>query len=174
MAQAWTPGSRNVISKVCPDDGPRFGGCAVALPVKVGQAGQVGRGFHAAGVSRDQVVADAAGSGFGQQLLDDHFRLLVLAFAEMVMPDTPLHVGEVQRGPVVTVEGTPYRVVVVDRDRVVDPHAFHGAAYVIHVVLERELVRRWDIRAGAPSPRSGRGGWRAPVCAPSACAWLAQ
>src|SRR5580692_2853721 len=57
------------------------------------------------------------------------------------MPDTPLRVSEVKRGPVVVVEGTPYRVVVVDRDRVVDPDAFHGTADVIHVVLERELGR---------------------------------
>src|SRR5579864_6194537 len=57
------------------------------------------------------------------------------------MPDMPLRVGEVQRGPVVIVEGTPYRVVVVDRDRVADPHAFHGAADVIHVLLEPELGR---------------------------------
>jgi hypothetical protein len=42
----------------------------------------------------------AGGSGFGQQLLDDHFRLAVFAFAEMVMADTALRVGEVQGGPV--------------------------------------------------------------------------
>jgi len=29
----------------------------------------------------------AAGSVLGQQLLDDHFRLLVFAFAEVVVPD---------------------------------------------------------------------------------------
>jgi hypothetical protein len=86
-------------------------------------------------------VADVTGSGFGQQLLDDHFRLLVFAFAEMVMPDMPLRVGEVQRGPVVVVEGTPYRVVVVDRDREVDPHAFHSAVDIVHIVLEPEFRR---------------------------------
>jgi hypothetical protein len=36
----------------------------------------------------------AGGSGLGQQLLDDHFRLLVFAFAEVVMPDVPLRVGD--------------------------------------------------------------------------------
>ena len=78
-------------------------------------------------------------SRLGQQLLDDHFRLLVFAFAEVMMPDAPLRVGEVQGGPVVVGEGTPDRVVVVDRDRVVDPHVAHGAADIAEVVLEAEL-----------------------------------
>jgi hypothetical protein len=77
----------------------------------------------------------------GQQLLDHHFRLLVFAFAEVVMPYAPLRVGEVQGGPVVVVEGTPDRVVVVDRYRVVDPHVAYGAADVAEVVLEAELRR---------------------------------
>jgi len=79
------------------------------------------------------------GSVLGQQLLDDHFRLLVFAFAEVVVPDAALRVGEVQGRPVVVAEGTPYRVVVVDRDRVTDPHVPLGAADVVGVVLEREL-----------------------------------
>ena len=33
-------------------------------------------------------------SRLGQQLLDDHFRLLVFAFAVVVMADAPLRVGE--------------------------------------------------------------------------------
>jgi hypothetical protein len=86
-------------------------------------------------------VTGISGSALGQQHLDDHLRLLVLALAEVVMPDTPLRVGEVEGGPVVVVEGTPYRVVVVYRDRVVDPHVLHGPADVVHVVLERELGR---------------------------------
>jgi hypothetical protein len=36
--------------------------------------------------------------GLGQQLLHNHFRLLVFTFAEMVMPNAPLRVGEVQAG----------------------------------------------------------------------------
>jgi hypothetical protein len=45
-------------------------------------------------------------------LFDNHFRLPVLAFAEVVMPDAPLRVGEVERRPVVVPERTPYRIVV--------------------------------------------------------------
>ena len=78
-------------------------------------------------------------SRLGQQLLDDHFRLLVFAFAEVVVPDAPLRVGEVQGGPVVIVEGAPYRVVVVERDRIIDPHVVHSAADVGKFVLEAEL-----------------------------------
>ena len=77
-------------------------------------------------------------SRLGQQLLDDHFRLLVFAFAEVVVPDAPQRVGEIQGGPVVIVEGAPDRVVVVERDRIIDPHVPHGAADVVQVVLEAE------------------------------------
>src|SRR6266508_2963017 len=81
----------------------------------------------------------AGGSGLGQQLLDNRLRLLVFAFAEVVMPDQPAGVGEVDGRPVVIVESTPYRIVIVDRDRVTDPHLPHGPADVLDVSLEREL-----------------------------------
>jgi len=84
-------------------------------------------------------VPGAAGSGVGQQLLDDHLRLLVFALAEVVVPDPALRVGEVQRGSVVVAERGPYPVVVVGRDRVVDPHLLYGAPDVTGVVLEPEL-----------------------------------
>jgi hypothetical protein len=82
----------------------------------------------------------AGRSRLDQQLLDDLFRLPVLAFAEVVVPDLPLRVGEVQGGPVVVGDGAPYRVVIVDRGRVIDPHVRHGAADVAEVVLEAERV----------------------------------
>src|SRR2546423_11946219 len=91
------------------------------------------------GINGYRFVPGTAGSGVVKQLLDDHLRLLVLALAEVMMPDPPLRVGEVQRGPVVVVEGGPYPVVVVDRDRVIDPHVTHGAADVLRIVLEPEL-----------------------------------
>src|SRR5258708_34457963 len=85
-------------------------------------------------------MRDIAEPGLGQQLLDNHFRLLVFAFAEVVMPDVPLRVGEVEGGPVVVSEGTPYRIVVIDRDRVTDPYGLDGPADVIGVLL------KWDLR----------------------------
>jgi hypothetical protein len=39
----------------------------------------------------------------------------------------------------VVVEGTPDRIVVVDRDRVLDPQLPHGPADVVRVLLEHEL-----------------------------------
>ena len=87
------------------------------------------------------VVADVAGAGLGQQLLDDPFRLLVVAFAELMMPDVPLRIDEVERRPIFVVERAPYRIVAVDRDRIVDPHVLRGPAHVVDVVLEGELGR---------------------------------
>ena len=84
-------------------------------------------------------MTGVGGSVLGQQLLDHHFRLLVFAFAEVVVPDAALRVGEVQGRPVVVGEGAPYRVVVVDRDRVIDPHVLHSAADVVEIVLEPEF-----------------------------------
>jgi hypothetical protein len=55
-------------------------------------------------------------------LLNDHFRLLVVALAELVMPNAALRVDEVKGRPIFVVEGTPDRMVAVDRDRVVDLH----------------------------------------------------
>jgi hypothetical protein len=45
--------------------------------------------------------------------------LLVASFAEVVVADDAVGVDEVERRPVVVVEGAPDLVVVVDRDRVV-------------------------------------------------------
>src|SRR6266511_2193177 len=81
----------------------------------------------------------AGESSLSQQLLDNHLRLLVFAFAEVVMPDQPASVGEVDGRPVVMVESTPYRIVIVDRDWVNAPPLPHCPADVLDVSLEREL-----------------------------------
>ena len=54
---------------------------------------------------------------------------------------TPSRVDEVERRPVVVVEGAPDRVVVVDRDRVVDRSLLDRPPHAVDVVLERELRR---------------------------------
>ncbi len=78
---------------------------------------------------------------FAEQLLDDLLGLLVLAFAKVVIPDPSLRVGDIDRGPVCVVERAPHRVVVVDRDRIVDPHLLRRAADVLDLVLDGELGR---------------------------------
>ena len=54
------------------------------------------------------------------EAFDNHY-WPALYLAEVVVPDVPLRVGEVEGGPVVVVESFPDRVVVVGRDRVIDP-----------------------------------------------------
>ncbi len=54
--------------------------------------------------------------GLAQQLLDDPLAFLVSALAELMVPDAPLRVGDVDRGPVPVGERVPDCVVAVDRD----------------------------------------------------------
>jgi hypothetical protein len=56
-----------------------------------------------------------------------------------VVADDAVGVDEVQRRPVVVVEGAPDRVVVVDRDRVVDPSLRRRQPHTVELVLEGEL-----------------------------------
>ena len=100
------------------------------------QAAPIGGRFDAAGIDRDGLTVDPANSAFGQQCLDDHFRLFVGALAENMVSDTPLRIDEIQRRPILIVEGAPDDMVVVDRDRVIDPQVFHGPANVVRVLLE--------------------------------------
>src|SRR5438309_5831659 len=86
-------------------------------------------------------MSDAADSGLSQQLLNNHFRLLVFALAELVMSNTPPRVDEIEGRPILVLESTPYRMVVIDRDRIIDPHVLRGSANVIDVFLEFELRR---------------------------------
>src|ERR1700716_239864 len=56
-----------------------------------------------------------------------------------MMSNTPLRIDEIQRRPILILKGAPYDMVVVDRDRVIDPHVFHGPANVVYVFFECEL-----------------------------------
>ena len=105
------------------------------------QARPIGGHFSASGIDRHQLIAETGDSGVAQQRLNDHLRLLVIAFAEFVVSNAALRVDEVERRPILIVEGAPDRIVGVDGDRIVDPHVLRGAAHVVDVVLERELWR---------------------------------
>ena len=85
--------------------------------------------------TRDELLVDA------QQLLDRPLGLLVGALAEVVEPDPPVAVDEVDRRPVVVLERPPDREVVVDDDGVADAELGGRAAHVVEVVLEAELGR---------------------------------
>ena len=107
------------------------------------QAAPIGGHFETAGIDRDQVIADAAGAGLVQQSLNDHFRLFVRALAEVLMPNTPLRIDEIQRRPILVPEGSPYDMLIVHCDRIIDPHVLHGPANVVQVFFKCEL-RRMD------------------------------
>src|SRR2546425_3999939 len=86
------------------------------------QVGPIRVGFNTAGVDGHQPAVDAGDPGFAEQLLDDPLRLVVSALAESMMSYPSLGIDDVERRPVVVLEGTPDLMVAVDRDRIVDPH----------------------------------------------------
>jgi hypothetical protein len=125
------------------------------------QAGPVGGDFHATGVDRSQFLV-AAAAALGQELLKNHLGHFVVALAEAVVADLPLGVDEVERRPVEVAEGGPDGVVVVDRDRVVDPQVLDLLADVVEVMLEVELrgvdaitVRPWSAYRSAQARTEG-------------------
>src|SRR6266498_5484404 len=128
--QCCTPGRRKVL------------GALIADIVFWGlQAAPIGGSFSTTGIDRDKIMSDAADSSLGQQLLNNHFRLFVFALAELMMSNMPLRVDEIEGWPIVVVESTPYRIFVIDSDRIIDPHVFRGSANVIDVFLKFELRR---------------------------------
>ena len=113
---------------------------ALAAPVAEIRLGRaqvvpVGLGLHAEPFDGDELALDA------EQTLDDALGLLVASFAEVLVADDALRVDEVQRRPVVVVEGAPDRVVVVGSDRVVDRSLLRRHPHPVDLVLERELRR---------------------------------
>jgi hypothetical protein len=73
--------------------------------------GPIGRRLQAEPVDGDELAVDT------EQPLDHPLRLLVRAFADVLVTDDAVHVGEVESRPVVVVERVPDRVVVVQRDK---------------------------------------------------------
>ncbi|MEI9983319.1 MAG: hypothetical protein WDN69_09040 [Aliidongia sp.] len=55
----------------------------------------------------DEAGGDILLAGLGQQLLDHRLRLLVFAFAEMVVADASLRIDEVMRRPELVLERAP-------------------------------------------------------------------
>src|SRR4030095_13066022 len=68
------------------------------------QAVPIGGGFNIAGIYRNQFVTDAADSGLSQQLLNDPFRLFVIALAELMMPNAPLRIYAIEGRPILILE----------------------------------------------------------------------
>jgi hypothetical protein len=122
----------------------------------------VGLRLHAERLDRHELALDA------EQLLDDALRSLVAPFAEVLIADDAVPVGEVERGPVAVGEGVPDRVVVVGGDRVIDRSHGRGPAHALDLVLEGELrgVDADDeqaVVAVGPRPRADIGLLAQPV-----------
>jgi hypothetical protein len=62
-----------------------------------------------------------------QELLDDTLGLVVIALAKVVIANTARGVDEVMGRSIFVIEAAPDRVVVVDRDGIIDPQAFTAA-----------------------------------------------
>src|SRR5436305_3625581 len=95
----------------------------------------VGRRLHADPFDSDELALDA------EQTLDDPLRFLVATLAEVLVADYPVRVDEVERRPVVVVEGVPDLVVVIDHDRVIDLSLLRRLPHEVDLLLERELRR---------------------------------
>jgi hypothetical protein len=66
-------------------------------------------------------LGDPGSPGVGQQLLDQPFRLLVRALAEVMVPQPALRIDEKECRPGCVVEGAPDGEVIVGCDGVVEP-----------------------------------------------------
>jgi len=55
------------------------------------------------------------------------------------MPDLALGIDEVERRPILVVEGAPDRMLVIHRDGIVDAELLRGPSHVVQVLLESEL-----------------------------------
>ena len=62
------------------------------------QAAPIGGSFRTTRIDRNQRMTDAADSGLCQQLLKNHFRLLVFTLAELMMSNMPLRIDEIEGG----------------------------------------------------------------------------
>ena len=72
-------------------------------------------------------------------MLDATLAVVVPAFAELVVADPALGVGEIDRRPVAVTEGAPDLVIRVERDGVRDVQLLGRTPDVVDVLLEREL-----------------------------------
>src|SRR2546421_10887760 len=56
-----------------------------------------------------------------------------------MVSNPPLRIDDVERRPVMVVEGAPDRIVVVDRGGKIDLHVLRGPAEIVDLFLESEL-----------------------------------
>src|SRR5262245_40194378 len=72
------------------------------------QVGPISCGFDALGIDRHKfTLTKASDRRFGEQPLNDGLRPLIFALAELMLPNPPAHIDEVESRPVLVIEGTP-------------------------------------------------------------------
>jgi hypothetical protein len=111
----------------------------------------VRRDFDAGGLDGDHAARYAGHARFAEQTLNGVFRPVVLALAELMLTNASPRVDEIERRPVVVVEGAPDCVVAVERDRVLDAHLSRSPTDVLDIALESKL-RRMDADHDQPLP----------------------
>jgi hypothetical protein len=67
------------------------------------------------------------------------FAFCVSTLAELVVPDSPFRVGDVDGWPKSVGERLPDPVVAVERDGILDGHVLHRLAHIVDVAFKREL-----------------------------------
>src|ERR1700730_7442070 len=90
-----------------------------------------------------RATVQVACSVFTQEFLDDALGLLIFAFAEVVITDSPSPIDEVVGRPVFVAECRPDRMTAVYRDGEEDSQVRDGVFHVCRIFLEAEL-RRMD------------------------------
>src|SRR5215813_5132459 len=91
----------------------------------------------------NRVTVQAGCSVFTQEFLDHALGLLIFAFAEVVITDSPSPIDEVVSRPVSVAECRPDRMIAVYRDGEGDSQVRDGVFHVRRIFLEAEL-RRMD------------------------------
>src|SRR4030095_15222242 len=97
--------------------------------------------FRAACFDRNRRTIGYVVSGFDEQLLDDFFRALVFALTEVMVSNSSSRIDEIERRPIMVVEGSPDRILAVDGHGIPDSLFADRAANVDDILLETELPR---------------------------------
>src|SRR5580658_358188 len=86
-------------------------------------------------------MINALCSGLGEQLSKDCFRLLVITFAKLMMPNMPARIDKVERWPIFVIEGAPDRKVIIDDDRIINYPVLYGPANIVDALFKFKLRR---------------------------------
>jgi hypothetical protein len=110
-----------------------FRAAIAEIGLRRAQVSPVGLRLHADAFNRNELALNA------EESLGGPLGLLIATLPEMAVADDAFRADEVQRRPVVVFKGAPNRVVVVERNRVVDRALTDRFAHTVGSVLKAEL-----------------------------------